>query len=61
MRNDIFTLFPEMFVGPFAASIIKRAQERGLVSIHIHNIRHWATDKHQMTDDTLMAAAATRG
>lgn len=52
MRIDIFTLFPDMFVGPFAASIIKRAQERGLVSIHIHNIRDWATDKHQMTDDT---------
>jgi len=52
MRVDIFSIFPEMFEGPFSASIIRRARERGLVDIHIHNIRDWATDKHQMTDDT---------
>ncbi len=52
MRIDIFSIFPEMFEGPFGASIIKRARERGLVAIHTHNIRDWATDKHQMTDDT---------
>ncbi len=52
MRIDIFSIFPEMFSGPFGASIIKRAIERGLVEIHTHNIRDWATDKHQMTDDT---------
>lgn len=52
MRIDIFSIFPEMFEGPFGASIIKRARERGLVTIHTHNIRDWATDKHQMTDDT---------
>jgi len=52
MRIDIFSLFPEMFTGPFDASIIRRARERDLVQIHIHNIRDWAADKHQMTDDT---------
>jgi len=52
MRFDIFTLFPEMFAGPFAASIIKRGQEMGRVEIALHNIRDFATDKHRMTDDT---------
>ncbi len=52
MRFDIFTLFPEMFAGPFDASIIKRAQEMGRVQIALHDIRAYATDKHRMTDDT---------
>lgn len=52
MRFDIFTLFPEMFRGPLDESIIKRAREAGLVEIHLHNIRDYATDKHKMTDDT---------
>jgi tRNA (guanine37-N1)-methyltransferase len=52
MRFDILTLFPEMFAGPFTESIIKRAQEANLISIHLHNIRDYATDKHRMADDT---------
>lgn len=51
MHFDIFSLFPSMFRGPFEESIIKRAQERGYVSIAIHNIRDYATDKHHTTDD----------
>ncbi|MCX6021971.1 MAG: tRNA (guanosine(37)-N1)-methyltransferase TrmD [Chloroflexi bacterium] len=51
MRVDILTLFPEMFQGPFDASIIKRAIERGVISVHLHNIRDWAFDKHHVTDD----------
>jgi len=51
MIIDILTLFPEMFEGPFHHSILKRAQEKGLVEIHIHNIRNWATDKHKHVDD----------
>jgi len=51
MRIDIFTLFPGMFEGPFRESIIKRAIEAGLLTIVIHNIRDWATDKHRITDD----------
>lgn len=52
MRFDILTLFPEMFEGPFTESILKRAQASGLIEIQLHNIRHYATDKHQTTDDT---------
>jgi tRNA (guanine37-N1)-methyltransferase len=48
---DILTLFPEMFKGVFEESIIKRARERGFVSIAIHNIRDYATGKHKVTDD----------
>lgn len=52
MRFDILTLFPEMFDGPLTESIIKRAQQNNLIEIHLHNIRDFATDKHQTTDDT---------
>jgi tRNA (guanine37-N1)-methyltransferase len=51
MHFDIFTLFPDMFQGPFAESILKRAQERGLLSIALHNIRDITTDKHHIVDD----------
>ncbi len=51
MRIDIFTLFPEMFEGPFKASILKRAISQGLVRINLHNIRDYAHDKHRTTDD----------
>src|SRR5438046_9405115 len=51
MHFDIFTLFPEMFQGPFTESILKRAQERGLLSIAVHNIRDATTDKHHVVDD----------
>ncbi len=51
MHFDILTLFPSMFKGPFKESIVKRAIEAGLVTIAVHNIRDWATDKHRTTDD----------
>jgi tRNA (guanine37-N1)-methyltransferase len=51
MHFDIFTLFPDMFRGPFSESILKRAQERGLLSIALHNIRDATTDKHHVVDD----------
>lgn len=51
MIIDILTLFPEMFRGPFDESIIKRAQNNGLVEIKIHNLRQWAKDKHKTVDD----------
>ena len=51
MNIDILTLFPEMFRGPFQESIIKRAVERGLVDISVHDLRDYATDKHKMVDD----------
>lgn len=51
MRIDILTIFPEMFDGPFKHSILKRAQQRGLVEINLINIRDYATDKHKRVDD----------
>lgn len=51
MKFDILTLFPGMFSGPFDESIIRRAREKQLIDIDIHNIRDWATDRHQVTDD----------
>jgi tRNA (guanine37-N1)-methyltransferase len=51
VRLDIFTLFPPMFTGPFDSSILKRAEERGLVSFNIHNIRDYSHDRHHTTDD----------
>jgi tRNA (guanine37-N1)-methyltransferase len=48
---DIFTLFPEMFQGPFNFSILKRAIDHGLVSMNIHNIRDYTHDKHHTVDD----------
>ncbi len=51
MHFDIFTLFPAMFQGPFTESILKRAQERGLLTIALHDIREATTDKHHMVDD----------
>ncbi len=51
LQFEIFTLFPQMFDGPFSESIMKRAIERGLITINLHNIRDWAFDKHSVTDD----------
>ena len=51
MHFDIFTLFPDMFQGPFSESMLKRAQERGLLSISLHNIRESTSDKHHVVDD----------
>ncbi len=51
MRIDILTLFPEMFPCYLDASILSRAQEAGLLSIHLHDIRDYATDKHRVTDE----------
>jgi tRNA (guanine37-N1)-methyltransferase len=51
MRIDILTLFPEMFKSPFQHSILKRAQEKKCVEIHLHNIRDFSTNKHRSVDD----------
>jgi tRNA (guanine37-N1)-methyltransferase len=51
MRIDIVSLFPNMFSGPFDESIIKRAMERNIVNIVIHNLREWGLGKHKMVDD----------
>jgi tRNA (guanine37-N1)-methyltransferase len=51
LKIDILTLFPEMFEGPFKYSIVKRAQEKGLVKINIINIRDFADNKYKTVDD----------
>lgn len=51
MRIDILTILPKLFDGPFSDSILKRAQEKGHVAIHLHNIRDYSTDKHKNVDD----------
>ena len=51
MEIDILTLFPGICAGPLGESILKRAQERGLLGIHVHDIRDWCTDKHRQADD----------
>ena len=51
MRFDVLTTFPEMFDCVLGASILKRAQEAGVVTLAVHDLRKWTTDKHQTTDD----------
>ena len=51
MKIDILTLFPEICRAPLSESMMKRAQENGIVDIRIHNLRDWTTDKHHVVDD----------
>ncbi len=51
MRLDVLTLFPEMFSGYLSQSILNKSIERGLVEIHVHNMRDWSTEKHNKIDD----------
>lgn len=51
MRIDIVTVVPDLLNSPFNASIMKRAQDKGLVEIHIHNLRDYATDNYKSVDD----------
>lgn len=51
MRCDILTLFPKMVSSVLEESILKRAQEKGLLDVRVINIRDYATDKHKMVDD----------
>lgn len=52
MRIDVLTILPRLLDGPFADSILKRAQEKGLLELHVHNIRDYTKDKHNRVDDT---------
>ncbi len=51
MRIDILTVLPEMLESPLSCSILKRAQDKGLVEFHIHNLRDYTTDRHRKVDD----------
>lgn len=52
MRFEVFTLLPEVFPPYLESSILKRAAQRGLIHVNIHNIRDYTHDKHHVTDDT---------
>ncbi|MDP1715006.1 MAG: tRNA (guanosine(37)-N1)-methyltransferase TrmD [Anaerolineales bacterium] len=52
MQFEVFSLLPEVFPSYLETSIIKRARERGLINVRVHNIRDYTHDKHHMTDDT---------
>jgi tRNA (guanine37-N1)-methyltransferase len=49
---DILSIFPEMFASPLNFSLLKKAQDKGIINISLHDIRNWADDKHKMTDDS---------
>ena len=51
MRIDIITVLPELLKSPFEASILKRAIEKGLVSVHLHNLRDFSTNSYNQIDD----------
>lgn len=51
MRIDVITVLPEILESPLGHSIIKRAQQKGLVELHIHQLRDYTTDKHRTVDD----------
>lgn len=51
MRIDIITVLPELLKSPFEASILKRAIDKGLVSIHFHNLRDYSTNNYKQIDD----------
>ena len=53
MRIDIITLFPDTALAPLSESIIRRARDKGLIEIHAHQLRDWATGKHRKTDEPL--------
>jgi len=51
MRIDIITVLPQLLEGPLNHSIVKRAREKGLVDLHIHDLRDFTLDKHRRVDD----------
>ena len=58
MRIDIITCLPRLLESPFADSILKRAQQKGLVSVAIHDLREYSQNKHRTTDDYAFGGGA---
>jgi tRNA (guanine37-N1)-methyltransferase len=58
LRFNLFTLFPGIFAGPLDESILRRARDRGIVEIAVHDIRDWAVDRHRTVDDTTYGGGA---
>lgn len=58
MRIDILTILPGLLESPLDHSILKRARERGLVEVNVHNIRDYAKNKHKQVDDYVFGGGA---
>lgn len=58
MRIDIITCLPKLLEGPFSDSILKRAQDKGLVEVVVHDLRPYSTNKHRTTDDYAFGGGA---
>ena len=58
MRIDIITVMPELLESPFKHSMMKRAQEKGLLEIHVHQLREFAINKYGQVDDTQFGGGA---
>lgn len=58
MRIDILTIHPHLLDGPFSHSILKRAQDKGLVEMHLHDIRNYSDDKNKKVDDYAFGGSA---
>ena len=51
MRFDVLTLFPDLFSGYLGESLVKKAIQRNLIDVQLHDFRNWTTDKHKKVDD----------
>lgn len=58
MRIDILTILPNILSGPFDDSILKRAQDKGLAEVHVHDLREYSGDKHKKVDDYAFGGGA---
>jgi tRNA (guanine37-N1)-methyltransferase len=58
MRIDIITCLPRLLESPFSDSILKRAQDKKLVEVHVHDLRQYSTNKHRTTDDYAFGGGA---
>lgn len=58
MRIDVFTLFPDYLAGPLGASLLGKAQARGILDLRVHDVRDWAEDRHRSVDDTPFGGGA---
>lgn len=58
MRIDILTILPQLLESPFSDSILKRAQTKGLVEVHVHDLRSYSTNKHKKVDDYAFGGGA---
>jgi tRNA (guanine37-N1)-methyltransferase len=58
MNIHVITVLPELLDSPFNHSILKRAQQKGLVNVHLHNLRDYSNDKHKSVDDYAFGGGA---